>query len=81
MEIRRFVSDDSGGSGSEISVTKSTKSAWDGKYRITRTRFAFLLFTFAFGIVVTAPGFVTFTDDSVELKLGEITTIDAEMED
>lgn len=80
MEIRRFVCDDSRGLGSEINVTKSTKTKSDGKYRITHIRFAFLLFTFAFGIVATAPGFTNFTDGSVELRLGKITTLDAELE-
>lgn len=67
--------------GSLPLVTSIAKSDADGKYRITRIRFALLLFTFAFGIAVTAPGFTTFTDDSIELKLGEITTINAELKE
>ena len=56
-------------------VSKTTKSEADGKYRLKP------IAPGTYDITITATGFVPFTDEATELKLGEITTIDADMEE
>ncbi|MFN0140667.1 MAG: carboxypeptidase-like regulatory domain-containing protein [Pyrinomonadaceae bacterium] len=56
-------------------VTTSTTTGADGKYRIKSIPPG------VYDLTVTAPSFTTFTDDSVELKMGEVAAIDVEMEE
>lgn len=55
-------------------VTRSTTSDTDGKYKIKPIPHG------VYDITVTATGFETFTDPTVELKFGESTIIDAVLE-